>query len=389
MRVAANFTRVGVLPYSDGERQWAELRPPEEVFKPESLATLAGRPATNLHPEARKVTADNWKQLAVGHVGDDVGHDDTFVTGHVRIEDAATVQAVDAGDRRDLSCGYDCVLDPTPGEYQGQRYDAVQRDIRYNHVALLPPGRGRAGPSVSLRLDGAAIEVSRADAQGNAMKKVIKIKGREYRVDDDGELAQAQGAADAGQSAEDKLSAALATSEDALKKALAELAGLKAAMDANAKGKDATQGDDEDDVDEDDVPDDVMDAVLELRATHQRVFGKPPAKGTKATDVRKAIIGKVAPAVKTDAMDANLVRATYAGVSAGLAAASGKTRVRHDGLAATGAAAAGIDPATGKAHDMADPAHVDEADPIAAAERAGARSRDAWKQKTTYGRRQS
>ena len=390
LRVAANFTRVGVLPYSDGEKSWAELRPADEVFAADSLATLRGRPVTDMHPAERRVTADNWKKLSVGHVGDDVGHDDTFVNGHVRIEDADAVKSVDAGARRDLSCGYDCELDPTPGEFNGERYDAVQRNIRYNHVAVLPPGKGRAGSEVSLRLDGAAIEVPRPEgatvhradaAQGNAMK-TIKIKGKEYRVDDDAGLAQAQGAADAGASAEDKLNAALATSEDALKKALSELAGLKAAMDA--KGKDATQGDDDGDVDEDDVPDDVMDSLLELRATHQRVVGKPVAKGTKASEVRKAIIAKIAPATKLDSMDAVQVKGMYTGIVAGLAL-NGK-RTRNDALAKTGAAAAGID-ANGKAIGQADPTHTDEADPVAAAQRAQQRSQDAWKKPTSYGRR--
>ena len=41
------------------------------------------------------------------------------------------------GRSRELSCGYYCDLDETPGEYEGQRYDARQRNIRGNHLALV------------------------------------------------------------------------------------------------------------------------------------------------------------------------------------------------------------------------------------------------------------
>jgi hypothetical protein len=47
-----------------------------------------------------------------------------------------------------LSAGYELDLDPTPGEYQGRRYDAVQRNIRINHVAAVP--LGRAGTAMVL-----------------------------------------------------------------------------------------------------------------------------------------------------------------------------------------------------------------------------------------------
>ncbi len=40
-----------------------------------------------------------------------------------------------------------------PGTHRGERYDAVQTSIRYNHVALGPKDWGRAGSEASLRLD--------------------------------------------------------------------------------------------------------------------------------------------------------------------------------------------------------------------------------------------
>ena len=38
---------------------------------------------------------------------------------------------------KELSLGYNLDLDETPGEWEGQPYDAVQRNIVINHLALV------------------------------------------------------------------------------------------------------------------------------------------------------------------------------------------------------------------------------------------------------------
>jgi hypothetical protein len=68
--------------------------------------------------------------------------------------DESAIEAVKRGDRKEISLGYHCKLDHTPGVWEGQRYDAVQRGIKYNHIAIGPAGWGRAGSEISLRLDG-------------------------------------------------------------------------------------------------------------------------------------------------------------------------------------------------------------------------------------------
>jgi hypothetical protein len=129
-----------------------ELRPPSEVFAPASLATLSAAPLTDLHP-SEMVSPANVRKLAIGHVSDDVRQDGQHVAANVTVQDAAAIAAVEAGQRRELSCGYTCDLDETPGTYNGQPYDAVQKRIRYNHVGIGPKNWGRAGTSVALRID--------------------------------------------------------------------------------------------------------------------------------------------------------------------------------------------------------------------------------------------
>lgn len=53
---------------------------------------------------------------------------------------------------RELSLGYSLDLDETPGVWNGQPYDAIQRNIRINHLALVE--KARAGEQARLNIDG-------------------------------------------------------------------------------------------------------------------------------------------------------------------------------------------------------------------------------------------
>jgi hypothetical protein len=60
---------------------------------------------------------------------------------------------------RESSIGFSCVNDPTPGEFQGQHYDFVQRDICIDHLAA-PIARGRCpSPYCGIAVDSAEVDV--------------------------------------------------------------------------------------------------------------------------------------------------------------------------------------------------------------------------------------
>lgn len=304
IRAPARLTRTGVLTYrtTDG-RERREYRPPTEVFADASLASLRGATVTDKHPPSGMVTPETFKQLAVGHVGDDVRADGGFVAASVVVNDAAEVALIDSGERCELSCGYDCQLDDTPGVTpEGERYDAVQRGITYNHVALLPPGTGRAGPDVALRLDGAAFEV-RADApKERAAMKVLKIGGREFRVDGD-DVEKAQAAVDEQKTKTDADGALIDSLTKQVAKLMADLstlgAQLKAAQAAPAAPAEVT---------EEQVPEAVMDSIVEKRgALIERARGVLGAdadlKGKTAAQIKRAVLAHAMPALDAKVLD--------------------------------------------------------------------------------------
>ncbi len=113
---------------------------------------------TDKHPEQDgtrvAITPENYRTFARGHVAEDVHQDGDFVASTLLIQDADLIAKIEAGERRELSCGYTCDLELAPGRTEeGEAYDAIQRSISHNHVALGPSNWGRAGGEVQLRLD--------------------------------------------------------------------------------------------------------------------------------------------------------------------------------------------------------------------------------------------
>ena len=331
LAVPAALTRVGVFRYRDTEgREWGELRHPDDVFAADSLSTLRGAPVVDLHPTT-PVTAENFKLLAVGHVRDDVAPDGDFVTGGVVVQDAEEVRRVEAGDRREVSCGYSCTIDRTPGEWQGERYDQRQREIRYNHVGLGPAGWGRAGSEVSLRMDGAAVQVRRDAAEESNLKNKLKVMGREFKLDAVDDVAAAQVAVDDQTAAVDTMAAKLQAAEEALKNAIGEIAALKAKIEAEEKAE-------EQPVTEEEVPEAVADSICRKRLAlvdeARRFVTDGDLVAMPVRKIREAVIAKVTPSVRCDGLSDDVVEGMYRMVVAGGA--------RNEGLAKAHRAAGDI-----------------------------------------------
>ena len=136
-------TRVGIFEYRNiNGKVIKEFRSDEEVFKADSLNTLAGVPITDGHNGI--ITSNNAKGI-IGTVLSPGIKAEGNVVADVIIHDVNKL-----GKKRELSLGYTCDINNTPGEYNGQRYDCMQLSIRYNHLAVV--NKGRAG-NARLRLD--------------------------------------------------------------------------------------------------------------------------------------------------------------------------------------------------------------------------------------------
>ena len=195
LRADARITSTGVFIYKnpDGSPR-RELRIPDEVFHQDALASFELVPFTNEHP-TEPLDSKNTARHASGTVFNVRRDGDDFVAATIQITDAAVIDAADTG-KRQLSCGYDCDLEITPGITKdipgvpdGLRFDAIQRNIRGNHVALV--AMGKAGLAASLRLDHGEL-VTELPKEQNKMR----IDGIEYEVSTQAEQAVDKSLAD-------------------------------------------------------------------------------------------------------------------------------------------------------------------------------------------------
>lgn len=209
--------RIGIQEYrrSDGSIR-RELRLPEEVFSTDALNSMRGKPITVDHPSNGKVTHKDAHRVTVGTILGAGTQDGDNVRTDITIHSPDSI-----GDRRELSLGYSAILDETPGEWNGQRYDAIQRDIRVNHLSVVK--KGRAGAIARLNMDSNEEFFNQQEQQTMTVK--VKLDGLEYdaapevsreldklRVD----AADAKTKLDAANAAKDVLQAKVDAQADAL-----------------------------------------------------------------------------------------------------------------------------------------------------------------------------
>lgn len=303
LRADGYATRVGVFEYRlpSGAIQ-REYRPQEEVFKADSLESLANVPLTNDHPP-EMVTADNAMQYSVGSTGDKAEQDGIFVKTALTIHDAAAIKAVKDKAKAQLSCGYTCDLEMQAGEFEGVRYDAIQRNIIYNHLALVPVGR--AGPEARVHMDSTegrmVVEPRLENPKGEPMPMAkIKIDSVEYEIPEGVAkvVADKIDAAAALQKQHEELKAKLDTAAGELEAKKTEIEQIKKA----AHKKDDCLG--------------IAKARLELEAKGKAVLGadeKLDAMDDMA--LKKAMVKKLKPELNLDGVSEDFLNGFLVNIS--------------------------------------------------------------------------
>jgi uncharacterized protein len=181
LRLAVTIARPGVFPYLRGDGSVAfEAKLPEDILSPDTINSAKGVPVTDGHPAVGMVTPHNAKDLMRGALMDDVRKEGEFLVGTEVIHDADLIDSLRRGDKRQVSIGFVCDIDHTPGELSGQRYDAIQKNIKINHLAHVE--RGRAGEEVRAHFDSGdfAVQIKEGD-----MPQTLTYRaddGKDYQV---------------------------------------------------------------------------------------------------------------------------------------------------------------------------------------------------------------
>lgn len=357
------LTRVGIFEYKnpDGSIR-RELRLPEEVFAPESLASYKGKPVILTH-EAGMIDSDNVQQEQIGTILSEGTQDGDNVRAQIIIHDA---RKLDYG-LRELSLGYSLDLEEVPGEWQGQPYDAIQRNIRVNHLALVE--KARAGDSARLNIDGEDTQQNQkggntmskrkdgltpeeiaqlveeykkrkeqrmqgqqpdnqpaADAEGEEDTPENQDEGEETAADPVQEVKENRDRRDAAGDCEtmDEANGMIAQQDSDIQKLLDFIAQLQAKIDFDEASSEESKTDEEGDPQpeaapaeekkEESVNMDSIDAYVSQKIELIRLGDKLHMDGIetmKPMDAKRAIIKKVNPNIRLDGKDKAYIDAMY------------------------------------------------------------------------------
>lgn len=234
LRVTAHVVKEGVFAYSASETGCvAGLAGVDPVlqgvlrtaFTAEALASLEGKPVT----VPLREPGQDWHQwrdtgntladgLTVGAMaGKPRVTEDGALACDMLIFDLDAIRQIQRGELVEVSAGYDGVLVPEQGELNGQPYHALQTNLRFNHVLLLPQGMGRCGRDVRI-INSQPGKGERNMPASASLQVVIGKKSKTYRFSNELDAAKAGAMLEEEQTC----NAEQAATEAEEKKALAE-----------------------------------------------------------------------------------------------------------------------------------------------------------------------
>ena len=332
----AIVTSIGVFTYArkDGTIQ-RELRLPEEVFSYDTLNSMKLKPVTLNHP-TELVTSENADKLQVGSLGDNHSWTKEWrdrnweeVTDGINCAIDMVVTKKDAieavlNGKQALSMGYTCDLEQAqPGAtWCGIEYDFIQRNIRYNHCAIVDSARAGDNAKIELRKDSedAVLEdmIIKTDG-GKSMLKKINLDGIEYEAEEsviralqkaDAKAKKTEEDACNEKKAMDKKVADLEDKEKELEKRISE---LEAERDSANEKKDAAEAELEkvkaDSADPKRL-DEAVKAKMELLHNAEKA-GVEVKEDMSDMDIKKAIITASFPKANFDGKDDVYIQARY------------------------------------------------------------------------------
>lgn len=156
-------------------KKYKLLRDPDELEK--SAKTFNNIPLLKMHAPAD--AKNPMKNMIIGTVGSNATYKDNYLQNGLSIWDEDYINKILNNEQNELSCSYFYTADMTPGNFNGEPYDGVMRDIVGSHVALVE--NGRAGHDVRV-----ADSKNRKDSE--LMKVYDEIKKHLDGKIDDSEL---------------------------------------------------------------------------------------------------------------------------------------------------------------------------------------------------------
>jgi hypothetical protein len=132
------------------DKVYKVFRPPEVLKDPETIKSFKLLPVTDGHEHlgAREDGLTPAEEKGVdGTIGSDVFFEDGYLKADIKIFSEALKRKIQCG-KKELSIGYDKILERRSGNFNGEDYEFVFTAMRGNHLAVVD--KGRMGPDVAI-----------------------------------------------------------------------------------------------------------------------------------------------------------------------------------------------------------------------------------------------
>ena len=148
------ISKVGIFEYlgssigaEDPDRIYKVYRPAEELSNKETIDSFKLLPFIDDHEMLGTDATPAEEKGIQGTTGEDVYFDYDTLYGNFKIYSNSLNNSIENG-KKDVSLGYKCKYKFETGSFNGEVYDAIQTDLRGNHIALVD--NGRMGKEVSV-----------------------------------------------------------------------------------------------------------------------------------------------------------------------------------------------------------------------------------------------
>jgi hypothetical protein len=149
------FAVPGVLPYFYGTTVRYEAKLPEDILSSKTIDSVNGIPVTDEHPYDKNgdyilVTPENYQGLVRGTLSNPRVENGEGIA-NITVYDSNLIKRIKSKEQYEVSMGFRFKLEDKPGILNGVHYDAIQRDIIANHLAITRDAR--AGDKTKIHVD--------------------------------------------------------------------------------------------------------------------------------------------------------------------------------------------------------------------------------------------
>ncbi len=152
------ISKVGIFDYLgsslgpkyEQDRIYKVYRSEAALNNPQTIESFKNIPWIDDHellgPEDEGLTPAEEKGIA-GTTGEQVYFEYPYLRANLNIFSETQKEIIEDG-KKELSPGYRCKYTPSPGVFEGEKYDVIQTNILGNHLATVE--EGRTGPDVAV-----------------------------------------------------------------------------------------------------------------------------------------------------------------------------------------------------------------------------------------------